>query len=504
MEKKRVKINNVSLLIAVALLVVMYIAGANIYERFGSVSTILNLFNDNAYLIVVSVGMTFVLLTGGIDISVASTLAFSGVFSAFLLEKGWSAGVVIPLVLLIGAFVGYMQGYVIHTFDIAPFLVTLAGQFLMRGMCAVISTVSIPINNGFYKAVALGKISFTLKSGGRPKLYYYVFVAVFVVLAAWYVLKYTRFGRAVYAVGSNEQSAQYMGLNVKLVKIGVYAINGFCAALGGVLFSFYTLAGYSLQNMGLELDAISSAVIGGTLLTGGVGTVIGSLVGVLIQGIIQTIVTYQNLNTWWTKVNELYVEKQYRLEAQLKSLQEQIKPHFLYNTLDTISWLAREHGAMDVVGLVDALTNMFRVGLSSGRDFIMLREEKKHVVNYLYIQKVRYGERLQYEIKIPNEYDEIPVPKLILQPLVENAIYHGVKKKRTTGRIEIDAFREGQKIYIRIRDDGAGISPGRLAEIREWLEHPGNRERGEGFGLSYMGERIELTYGLEYGSFGNM
>lgn len=302
MEKKRLKINNVSLLIAVVLLVVMYIAGANIYERFGSVSTILNLFNVNAYLIVVSVGMTFVLLTGGIDISVASTLAFSGVFSAFLLEKGWSAGVVIPLVLLIGAFVGYMQGYVIHTFDIAPFLVTLAGQFLMRGMCAVISTVSIPINNGFYKAVALGKISFTLKSGGRPKLYYYVFVAVFVVLAAWYVLKYTRFGRAVYAVGSNEQSAQYMGLNVKLVKIGVYAINGFCAALGGVLFSFYTLAGYSLQNMGLELDAISSAVIGGTLLTGGVGTVIGSLVGVLIQGIIQTIVTYQNLNTWWTKV----------------------------------------------------------------------------------------------------------------------------------------------------------------------------------------------------------
>lgn len=302
MKKKGLKINNISLLIAVALLIIMYIAGASIYERFGSASTILNLFNDNAYLIVVSVGMTFVLLTGGIDISVASTLAFSGVFSAFLLEKGWSAGVVIPLVLLIGAFVGYLQGYVVHTFDIAPFLVTLAGQFLMRGMCAVISTVSIPINNEFYKTAALGKISFTLKSGGRPKLYYYVFVALFVVLAAWYVLKYTRFGRAVYAVGSNEQSAQYMGLNVKAVKIGVYAINGFCAALGGVLFSFYTLAGYSLQNMGLELDAISSAVIGGTLLTGGVGTVIGSLVGVLIQGIIQTIVTYQNLNTWWTKV----------------------------------------------------------------------------------------------------------------------------------------------------------------------------------------------------------
>lgn len=299
--KKKFKINNISLFIAVILLVVMFVAGASMYERFGSLSTVLNLFNDNAYLIVVAVGMTFVLLTGGIDISVASTLAFTGVFSAFLLEKGWPAGLVLPLVLLIGALVGCIQGYAIHEFNIAPFLVTLVGQFFMRGMCAVISTVSIPITNEFYKNAALKKISFEI-GAGRQKLYYYVFVALFVVLFAWYVLKFTRFGRAVYAVGSNEQSAQYMGLNVKRVKIGVYAISGFCAALGGVLFSFYTLAGYSLQNMGLELDAISSAVIGGTLLTGGVGTVIGSLVGVLIQGIIQTIVTYQNLNTWWTKV----------------------------------------------------------------------------------------------------------------------------------------------------------------------------------------------------------
>ena len=300
--KKKFKIDNISLLIAVVLLAAMYVAGARMYERFGSVSTILNLFNDNAYLIVVAVGMTFVLLTGGIDISVASTLAFTGVFSAYLLEKGWPAGIVIPLVLALGILVGCVQGYAIYAFQIAPFLVTLVGQFFMRGMCAGISTVSIPIDNGFYKSAALKKISFVLPSGGRPKLYYYVFVALFVVLAAWYVLRYTRFGRAVYAVGSNEQSAQYMGLDVKAVKIGVYGISGFCAALGGVLFSFYTLAGYSLQNMGLELDAISSAVIGGTLLTGGVGTVIGSLVGVLIQGIIQTIVTYQNLNTWWTKV----------------------------------------------------------------------------------------------------------------------------------------------------------------------------------------------------------
>lgn len=299
--KKKFKIDNASLVIAICLFVVMFAAGSLAYKRFGSFSTFFNLFNDNAYLIVVSVGMTFVLLTGGIDISVASTLAFTCVFSAYLLELGWSAIIVIPLVLLIGVVTGYLMGYCVHCFNIAPFIITLAGQFLLRGMCAVVSTVSIPINDEFYKTVALSKLSFEI-GGGKAKIYYYVFVALAVVLIAWFVLRYTRFGRAVYAVGSNEQSAQYMGLNVKRIKISVYAINGFCAALGGVLFSFYTLAGYSLQNMGLELDAISSAVIGGTLLTGGVGTVIGSMFGVLIQGVIQTIVTYQNLNTWWTKV----------------------------------------------------------------------------------------------------------------------------------------------------------------------------------------------------------
>ena len=301
-QGRRFRIKNVSLLIAVVMLVLLFIFGSCMYSRFGRISTVLNLFNDNAYLIVVSVGMTFVLLTGGIDISVASTLAFAGVLSAYLLQMGWPAFIVITVALLSGTLVGFMQGYAIHTYNIAPFLITLAGQFLMRGMCAVISTVSIPINDPFFKAAALGKISWKMSSGGMAKLYYYVFVALAVVLIAWYVLKFTRFGRAVYAVGSNEQSAQYMGLNVAAVKIGVYTISGFCAALGGILFSFYTLAGYSLQNMGLELDAISSCVIGGTLLTGGVGTVIGSMVGVLIQGVIQTIVTYQNLNTWWTKV----------------------------------------------------------------------------------------------------------------------------------------------------------------------------------------------------------
>lgn len=296
-QRPRFQIRNVSLLITAVLFIGLFLAGSVLYNNFLSLSTFCNLLNDNAYLMIVSIGITFVLLTGGIDISVASTLAFTCVFSAFLLRAGLPAALVIPIVLLIGLLLGAGMGYIIHFYHLQPFIVTLAGQFFMRGLCAVISTESIPISDGFYKSMALHKLTF-----GKAKIYYYVFIAALVLVAALFVLRNTKFGRSVYAVGGNEQSAALMGLPVARTKVTVYAISGFCAALGGVVFSFYTLAGYSLQNVGLELDAISSAVIGGTLLTGGVGTVVGSIVGVLIQGIIQTIVTYQNLNTWWTKV----------------------------------------------------------------------------------------------------------------------------------------------------------------------------------------------------------
>lgn len=197
-------------------------------------------------------------------------------------------------------------------------------------------------------------------------------------------------------------------------------------------------------------------------------------------------------------IHELYEEKQIRLEAQLKSLQEQIKPHFLYNTLDTISWMARAQNAMDVVRLVDALTNMFRVGLSSGRDYITLREEKNHVTNYLYIQKVRYQDRLRYSIEIPDAYDGLVVPKLILQPLVENAIYHGVKMKRSGGQIRVTAQTEGEVLLLHVWDDGAGISLERLEELRQGQSRSKEEKTG-GFGLSYIAERIELSYGNPYG-----
>ena len=274
-KKRTFRIKNISLAITTVLFLVLFGAGSVAYDNFFSFSTFFNLFNDNAYLMIASIGVTFVLLTGGIDISIASTIAFTCVFSAFLLRLGWTPLIVIPLVLLIGLAFGALMGYMIHYFKLQPFIVTLAGQFFMRGMCAVISTESIPISDEFYKTMALTKVTLL---GGR--IYFYVFIAIVVLLVSLFVLKFTRFGRTVYAVGGNEQSAILMGLPVARTKVAVYAISSFCAALAGVVFSFYTLAGYSLQNMGLELDAISSSVIGGTLLTGGVGNVIGTTVGV--------------------------------------------------------------------------------------------------------------------------------------------------------------------------------------------------------------------------------
>lgn len=308
MKRRRLfDVAHLTLLITIGLFIILFLSiiilGPTKSNRFKWIPVFFNLFNDNSYLIVISIGIMFVLITGNIDISVASTLAFSAVFSAYALDKGVNAALVIFLALSIGILFGLLQGVLIEKFELQSFIVTLAGLFLLRGMCAVVTQHSIGINNAFFNTVAKSKITFgSIRGIGKINIYYYVFVAIAVILIANYVLKFTKFGRYVYAIGGSEKSARLMGLPVTKVKIAVYGISGFCAALAGILFSFYTLAGYPLQNMGLELDAISSAVIGGTLLTGGVGTVFGTLFGVLIQGTIQSLVTLLNLNAWWTKV----------------------------------------------------------------------------------------------------------------------------------------------------------------------------------------------------------
>jgi simple sugar transport system permease protein len=273
-------------------------AGSIRYEGFGTAQIFANLFIDNSFLIVVAVGMTFVILTGGIDLSVGSVVALSTMVAAATLRAGWPAWLVMITVLAIGATLGLGMGVMIHRFGVQPFIATLAGMFLARGLCFVISVESVSIKENTFRDIATSTIEL-----GQVTITYSVVIAVVVVLVAAYVLHLTRFGRTVYAIGGSETSATLMGLRTARVKIGVYVISGFCSALGGLLFSFYMLSGYSLHAVGMELDAIAAVVVGGTLLAGGVGYVLGSVVGVLVLGTIQTLISFDGtLSAWWTKI----------------------------------------------------------------------------------------------------------------------------------------------------------------------------------------------------------
>jgi ribose/xylose/arabinose/galactoside ABC-type transport system permease subunit len=282
-----------------ALCLATFGVGSVSYDAFGSGQVVANLFIDNTFLIVLAVGMTFVILTGGIDLSVGSVLALATMITASGLQAGLPVPVVIVAVLAMGTTFGWLMGLVIHHFDIQPFVVTLAGMFLARGLCFVISEDSVSIKDESFRAIATGSIELP----GGIIISYGVVVALLVVAVAVYVLHRTRFGRTVYAVGGSESSAMLMGLSTGRVKVGVYAISGFCSALAGLLFALYMLSGYGLHAVGMELQAIAAVVIGGTLLTGGAGFVVGSVVGVLLLGTIQTIISFEGtLSSWWTMI----------------------------------------------------------------------------------------------------------------------------------------------------------------------------------------------------------
>lgn len=286
--------------VTAALFVAVFVVGGLRYDGFASGQVVLNIFVDNAFLLVVAVGLTFVILTGGIDLSVGAVVALSTMVSASLVTNhGWPPLVAIALVLVIGSVLGLVMGAIIHYFEIQPFIVTLAGMFLARGLCYTIGTDSIPITDPVFTSLAQTKVGLFGELWISPS----VVIAVAAVLVAAYVLHYTRLGRNVYAVGGSEQSALLMGLPAARTKIAVYTISGFCSALGGVLLSFYMLSGYGLHAVGMELDAIAAVVIGGTLLTGGSGYLVGSVLGVLVLGLIQTIISFQGtLSSWWTKI----------------------------------------------------------------------------------------------------------------------------------------------------------------------------------------------------------
>jgi len=202
-------------------------------------------------------------------------------------------------------------------------------------------------------------------------------------------------------------------------------------------------------------------------------------------------------------IDMVYKEQRSKRKAEIKILQAQIKPHFLYNTLDTIGWMAEDYGAKDIIEVVGALTKVFRIGLNKGREVIKVSEEIEHINSYMIIQKVRYEDKLDYDINYDENLKNVPMLKLTTQPIVENAIYHGIKQKRGKGNISINFNNIDDNLVIKISDNGAGMDEDKLREINSMLESDNIRsvtsESGSGYGIYNVNSRIKLTYGNQYG-----
>lgn len=287
-------------LVTTAVFIAVFIACSLQFPNFASTRVVANLLTDNAFLGIVAVGMTFVIISGGIDLSVGSVIGFTTVFLAIAIEHlGWPPPVAFAAVLVLAALFGAGMGAVIHYLEMPPFIVTLAGMFLARGASFLMSTESIAINAPLYAEISSTVIR--LPGGGRLTLIAILMLAV--VLAGAVLLHATRFGANVYALGGSRASTEMMGVRVGPTTVRIYMFSSLLAGLSGIVFSLYTSSGYSLSAVGVELDAIAAVVIGGTLLTGGYGTVFGTFIGVLIQGLIQTYISFDgSLSSWWAKI----------------------------------------------------------------------------------------------------------------------------------------------------------------------------------------------------------
>jgi ribose/xylose/arabinose/galactoside ABC-type transport system permease subunit len=290
-----------ALLITFAVFLLVYFIGSRLYPTMRKPQVFFNLFINDGSLLLVSIGMTLVILTGGIDLSVGGMIALVSTASAALLRSGASPYIVLPLMIVMGIAFGALMGWIIQTLKVQPFIATLMGLFFTRGMAYIISLTSVTIKNGVYRKLALTPLHIPFIT--KAYVYPTTLVGPIILLVAIYLSFFTRFGRTIYAMGNNEQSALLMGLSVPRTKILVYAFSGFCSALGGIVFSMSLLAGYGQFASGMELDSIAAVVIGGTSLSGGIGNVIGTLFGVLIHGTIVSILQFNGtLSSWWTRI----------------------------------------------------------------------------------------------------------------------------------------------------------------------------------------------------------
>jgi simple sugar transport system permease protein len=281
-------------------MILLFSIGAVSFNYFASSGVVVGLFSEYAFLGIAAIGATFVILSGGIDLSVGSVVSFTSIFIAALIHKHGLHPLAAALIAIsVGTLFGASMGFFIQVFEMPPFMVTLAGMFFMRALGFVVHDQSMSIKHEFYTWISRNAV---LEIPGTAiPLRAFLFVGC--ILIAIVIAHNTKFGRNIYAIGGDEQSAKMMGLPVAPTKIGVYAMAGFCSALAGFVFTLYKQSGDPASAIGMELDAIAAVVIGGTQLSGGVGFVAGTLMGVIILGLIRTLIDFHgNLNSAWTSI----------------------------------------------------------------------------------------------------------------------------------------------------------------------------------------------------------
>lgn len=277
---------------ALVIFVAMIIYGETAYGSIVQYSTLSNLLINNTHLIIIAVGMTIVILTGGIDLSVGAVIAFSSVAGVLLANAGWNPWLVVALMVGFGTLFGLTSGVLIQYFDVQPFIATLAMMFLARGLASTLSTVPERLDDDS----PIRSLGATIKLIDGPKVNDLmvtpgVIISFAVVIGAYFMLHRTRMGRTVYAIGGSESSAILMGLPVRRTKLAIYAISGSLSGLAAVVFTSRLGIAQNITGLGWELNAIAATVIGGTLLTGGAGYVLGSVVGALVLGLMNVLIT---------------------------------------------------------------------------------------------------------------------------------------------------------------------------------------------------------------------
>ena len=308
----RVSDTNLLLAITIIVFLLMYL-GAIIFlgGAFTKPQALFNILNANAALIITSCGMSLVMITGGIDISVGGVVALVSMCCAVYLDfHGGSIFGSIMIALGIGIAYGLVQGFLVAYLDIQPFIVSLAGMFFARGMTTIVNTAPFNVENEAFNALKLTRINVPFMGSINKKGVYVpayveigVIVALLIVLILFIVLKWTKLGRSFYAVGGNQQSALMLGINVKRTKFLSHLICSTLAGIGGYVYFLHVGSGSASHAMGMEMNAIASSIIGGTMLTGGVGNIIGTLFGVLSLSTIQNIVASAGFDkAWWTGI----------------------------------------------------------------------------------------------------------------------------------------------------------------------------------------------------------